>query len=86
MLHLLAANMSDPTVDDIVKIIAVSAAMLIGLAATIFGIVAGMVKHSATERTRREIAAYISEGSMTADEGERLLKAGGVTKWHGGKA
>lgn len=28
------------------------------------------------ERTRREIAAYIAEGSMTPDQGERLLRAG----------
>ena len=27
------------------------------------------------ERTRREIAAYIAEGSMTADQGERLMRA-----------
>ena len=25
------------------------------------------------ERTRREVAAQVAEGSMTADEGERLL-------------
>jgi len=28
------------------------------------------------ERTRQEVAAYVAEGSMTADEGERLLRAG----------
>lgn len=28
------------------------------------------------ERTRREIAAYIAEGSMTPEQGERLMKAG----------
>ncbi|MGQ0629006.1 MAG: hypothetical protein ACT4PL_13020 [Phycisphaerales bacterium] len=28
------------------------------------------------ERTRREIAAYIAEGTMTPEQGERLLKAG----------
>ena len=28
------------------------------------------------ERTRREVAAYVAEGSMTAEEGERLLRAG----------
>lgn len=29
----------------------------------------------AEEESRREIAAYIAEGSMTVDDGERLLKA-----------
>jgi len=32
--------------------------------------------NAARERTRREIAAYIAEGSMTTNEGERLLNAG----------
>lgn len=30
----------------------------------------------ARERSRREIAAYIAEGSMTPDQGERLMAAG----------
>lgn len=30
----------------------------------------------ARERTRREIAAYIAEGSLTPEQGERLMKAG----------
>ena len=28
------------------------------------------------ERTRREIAAYVAEGAMSAEDAERLLKAG----------
>jgi len=32
-----------------------------------------MVTGIAAERTRREIAAYIAEGSMTPEQGERLL-------------
>jgi hypothetical protein len=28
------------------------------------------------ERTRREIAAYVAEGAMTPEEGERLMAAG----------
>lgn len=35
------------------------------------------VRFSARERTRREIAAFIAEGSMTPEQGERLMKAGG---------
>jgi len=30
------------------------------------------------EQSRREIAAYIAEGSMTPADGERILKAGEV--------
>lgn len=28
------------------------------------------------ERTKRDVAAYIAEGSMTPEQGERLIKAG----------
>jgi hypothetical protein len=38
--------------------------------------VVGIVRTVARERTRREIAAYIAEGSMTPEQGERLMKAG----------
>lgn len=34
-----------------------------------------IIVNTARERSRREIAAYIAEGSMTPDQGERLLKA-----------
>lgn len=36
----------------------------------------GTIRASARERTRREIAAFIAEGSMTPEQGERLMKAG----------
>lgn len=39
-------------------------------------IVGNVIRSAARERTRREIAAYIAEGSMTPEQGERLMKAG----------
>jgi len=33
----------------------------------------------ASERTKRDIAAYIAEGAMTPEQGERLVKAGKKT-------
>lgn len=51
---------------------------VVGVIAVI-GIVTGSIKSifktAQTENTRREIAAYIAEGSMTPEQGERLLKA-----------
>lgn len=35
-----------------------------------------MMSNTSAERTRREIAAYIAEGSMTPEQGERLLSTG----------
>ncbi|RMH24164.1 MAG: hypothetical protein D6692_13840 [Planctomycetota bacterium] len=37
---------------------------------------------AARERTKREIAAYIAEGSMSPEQGERILKAGDDRQRH----
>lgn len=36
----------------------------------------GVLKTMSRERTRREIAAFIAEGSMSPEQGERLMRAG----------
>lgn len=48
----------------------------VGIVAIVFGTVSSMVRSTAREKSRREIAAYIAEGSMTPEQGERLMKAG----------
>ena len=40
------------------------------------GILHAMSKSKEREQTRREVAAYVAEGSMTPEQGERLLSAG----------
>jgi len=47
----------------------------IAIVSIVFGTVKSMVTSTNRERTRREIAAYIAEGSMTPEQGERLMKA-----------
>lgn len=42
----------------------------------LFRSIVSMVSSVSRERTRREIAAYIAEGSMTPEQGERLMRAG----------
>lgn len=41
----------------------------------IFGTIRRIAIAKQVERSRREIAAYVAEGSISADEGERLLGA-----------
>lgn len=48
----------------------------IAIMAIVFGAVRSMVRSTSRERSRREIAAYIAEGSMTPEQGERLMSAG----------
>jgi hypothetical protein len=37
--------------------------------------ITGVMSTQVRERSRREIAAYIAEGSLTPEQGERLIKA-----------
>ena len=61
------------------RLVALSAPLVIGgsiVLVVLFKTIAGVIKSVARERTRREIAAFIAEGSMTPDQGERLMQAG----------
>ncbi|MHA7814120.1 MAG: hypothetical protein ACX94C_12120 [Phycisphaerales bacterium] len=49
---------------------------LIAIVGIVFGSIKSTAETKEREKTRREIAAYIAEGSMSAADGERLLKAG----------
>ena len=59
--------------DDYIVIVIIGAVAAIAI---VLGTVKSMVNTSSRERSRREIAAYIAEGSMTPEQGERLMKAG----------
>ena len=47
----------------------------LGITAIVGSVIKSVVTSNARERSRREIAAYIAEGSMTPDQGEKLMKA-----------
>lgn len=49
---------------------------LIAIIWIVFSAIKGVVTSGARERSRREIAAYIAEGSMTPEQGEKLMAAG----------
>jgi hypothetical protein len=59
-----------------VAIGAMAMAGIIGVLSIVIGATQSMHKTKQREQTKRELAAYVAEGSMTPDEAERLLKAG----------
>lgn len=61
---------------SIIAVIAVGGGMGIAIISIIAGSIRSVYGQRELEQSRREIAAYIAEGSMTPEEGERLLKAG----------
>lgn len=60
--------------DSQVVIVAVVAGAI--LVSSIGKQISSVLKAQAREKSRREIAAYIAEGSMTPEQGERLIRAG----------
>lgn len=54
--------------------------VFLGCCVAIVGIVCGSIisirRTRLKEITKREIAAYVAEGAMTPEQGERLLRAG----------
>lgn len=61
---------------ELIAIIAVAMGSIIAIVSIIVGGVQSAYKSRQREQSRREIAAYIAEGSMSAQEGERLMAAG----------
>jgi|GEM_PF-876995 len=59
-----------------VAAIAVGGGIAIALVSIIIGGFSKVLQTRSREASRREIAAYIAEGSMTPAEGERLMIAG----------
>lgn len=62
--------------NDMIPLVAIVGGCAVGAVAIIAGMLTSVSRRKHVEQSRREIAAYIAEGSMTPEEGERLLNAG----------
>ncbi|MEM8835536.1 MAG: hypothetical protein AAGD00_06930 [Planctomycetota bacterium] len=60
----------------VIAVIAITFGCGIAAISTIAGVAGGVSRRKQVESSRREVAAYIAEGSMTVEEGERLMNAG----------
>lgn len=66
--------------ENMAVLVVFAAGAIIAVTAILAGVANKVLIARTRERTRQEVAAYVAEGTMTADEGERLLNAG--TKNH----
>ncbi len=64
------------TPKEMIPIIVVGGSMAVAMVGTIMWAIVATVRTKEQERTRREVSAYVAEGSMSPEEGERLLRAG----------
>jgi len=62
-------------IDDMIAPIAVIGGLTIATLAILLSFFRSILRTRAREQTKREIAAYIAEGTMTPEDGERIIKA-----------
>ena len=61
---------------DFIAILAIVLGCGTGIIAIVFTSIAGIAKSKAREATKRELAAYVAEGSIEPDKAVALLNAG----------
>ncbi len=62
--------------DNFIPIVAIVMGCSVGMIAIIFGSIASVCKARAHEETKRELAAYVAEGTIDPDKAIALLQAG----------
>lgn len=62
--------------NNLIPVAAIVGGSVVGVVAISLGMLTSIARTRALERSRRELAAYVAEGSMTPEEAERLLEAG----------
>ena len=68
------------TSDDLKSVLAIAGAFSVALVAIVGGITRRVLATRAKEATKRELAAYIAEGSMRPEDAERILRSD-MKKW-----
>lgn len=61
---------------QMIPIVAIAGGLLVAIVAVIGKAIGGIHRTRQREESRREIAAYIAEGSMTPEDGMELLRTG----------
>lgn len=62
--------------DMIIPLAAIVFGCLVGIVVIIFAMVRSMVVSKAREVTKRELAAYVAEGTITPDQAVAIINAG----------
>jgi len=61
---------------NIIPLVAIGGGLLVAMVAIVVGGIKTVFTVRAREASRREIAAYVAEGSISPEQAERLLAAG----------
>ncbi len=66
--------------ENFIAIIAIVFGSMLGLTGIIGGTIGGVMKTRAKEMTKRELAAYVAEGSLDPDKAVMILNSG-MKRW-----
>ncbi len=69
--------------ENFLAIVAISMGCLTGMVAIVGCLIGGVMRTRAREATRRELAAYVAEGTLDPDKAVAMINAG-RPKWAGG--
>lgn len=61
--------------DEIIPILAIGGGLIIAVVAIVLGNLSTILRTRAREQTKREVAAYLAEGSITSEDAERIISA-----------
>lgn len=59
----------------VIPVIAIGGAFVVGTIGIVFGTIKSVMETRSREATKRELAAYVAEGSMAPEDAERIVKA-----------
>ncbi len=68
--------------DNFLAIVAISMGCLTGMVAIVGCVIGSVMRTRAREATRRELAAYVAEGTLDPDKAVAMINAG-RPKWEG---
>ncbi len=66
--------------EGFVAVVAITLGCSVGIVAIIGGTIGGIMRTRAKETTKRELAAYVAEGTLDPDKAVAMLNAG-MKKW-----
>lgn len=71
---------------EVIPIVAVSGGLAFAIIYVIISTISSTLKSRYREQSRREIAAYVAEGSISPDDAAKLLSAGRKSEGEGCKS
>lgn len=59
----------------VIPVLAIGGAFVVAILGIVFGTLKSVMETRSREATKRELAAYVAEGSMAPEDAERIVKA-----------